>query len=54
MNLITLILLVIVLAWLFGGLGGGWHSYTGGPYPYWGGGGLIVLVLVILLLTGRL
>lgn len=51
MSILAIIIIVLLVAFLFGGLSG-LHSYNG-PYPI-GIGGILLLVLIILLLTGRI
>jgi hypothetical protein len=53
----NLLLLILVLALLFGG--GGFYSYRtgfGGPYGTYGMGlgGIVLLVVIVMLLSGRL
>jgi hypothetical protein len=52
------ILLIILIIFLFGGLGGPWNSngpFYGAGYGWGGGGiGLILIIVLILVLSGRL
>jgi hypothetical protein len=50
MSLVTLLIILLVIAVLFGGFG----STRGWGYYGWSPVGIIVLILVILLLTGNL
>ena len=50
MSLLTLLIILLVIAALFGG----WGTSRGWGYYGWSPVGLIVLLLIILLLTGNL
>jgi hypothetical protein len=51
MSLLGILLIILLLGWVFGGLGG-YHSYGYSAYPMGNGIGTIVVILVVLWLLG--
>lgn len=51
MSIVGIILLLLILGFIFGGIGG-YHSY-GGPGQY-GIGTVLIVIILVLLLSGRL
>lgn len=45
---VGLIFIILLICFLFGGVGYGWHPYTYGPV------GIILIVLVVLLITNNI
>ena len=50
----TLIVLLLIILFLFGGFGWYGPRHNFGPYHYGSGVGLILIIVVVLLLTGYL